>query len=64
MASRQPGYFKYHKPSKRIQRIRERDEPSAVTKRIRDLQREIDGVRYPALPFPTRAPAPTPSPPS
>lgn len=64
VASKQPGYFKYHKPNEKIQRIRERDEPGSLSKRISDLQREIDSVRYRPPRFPTRAPVPTRAPPS
>lgn len=45
VASRRPGYFKYHEPTDRVKAAEGRHEVEFLTKRVQEIQREIDDVR-------------------
>lgn len=44
VASKRPGYFKYHEPTERVRHAEARREPEFLTRRLEELQRDIDAV--------------------
>ena len=45
VASKRPGYFKYHEPSEHVARLEKGGELSFLVERMRKVQSEIDAVR-------------------